>query len=129
MDVLKLQEVKLMLVVVVLLLLLLRRWTFRSAGAFRQAVPSQVAPGAVPLVPKLIHQTWKDDQLPDKWKEAQKSCIDLHPDYEYKLWTDKDAELVGVQSPVRPVCPVCREDAECGESMPAPLASLRRSKR
>lgn len=43
-------------------------------------------------VPKIIHQTWKDDNIPQKWQAARQSCIDLHPDYEYKLWTDASAD-------------------------------------
>ncbi|EEB07087.1 mannosyltransferase [Schizosaccharomyces japonicus yFS275] len=42
------------------------------------------------IVPKIIHQTWKNSDVPEKWKDAQRSCQDLHPDYEYKLWTDED---------------------------------------
>ncbi|KAF7507043.1 hypothetical protein GJ744_010971 [Endocarpon pusillum] len=40
------------------------------------------------LIPKLIHQTYKSETIPAHWREAQQSCIDLHPDYEYILWTD-----------------------------------------
>lgn len=29
--------------------------------------------------------------VPEKWLQAQQSCIDKHPDYVYKLWTDEDA--------------------------------------
>ena len=43
-------------------------------------------------VPKVIHQTWKDSNVPQKWQAARQSCIDLHPDYEYKLWTDARAD-------------------------------------
>ena len=43
-------------------------------------------------VPKIIHQTWKDNNIPQKWQAARQSCIDLHPDYEYKLWTDASAD-------------------------------------
>ena len=43
-------------------------------------------------VPKIIHQTWKDNNVPQKWQAARQSCIDLHPDYEYKLWTDASAD-------------------------------------
>ncbi|KAA6427283.1 MAG: MIPC synthase [Trebouxia sp. A1-2] len=43
-------------------------------------------------VPKIIHQTWKDSNVPQKWQAARQSCIDLHPDYEYKLWTDVSAD-------------------------------------
>lgn len=43
------------------------------------------------LIPKIIHQTYINESIPQRWQEAQKSCIDLHEDYEYKLWTDKKA--------------------------------------
>jgi mannosyltransferase OCH1-like enzyme len=36
-------------------------------------------------IPKILHQTWKNDSIPLKWQEAQKSCLDLHQDYEYKV--------------------------------------------
>lgn len=44
-----------------------------------------------PLIPKIIHQTYKDENIPEKWRAGQQACIDLHPDYEYILWTDKSA--------------------------------------
>lgn len=40
------------------------------------------------LIPKIIHQTYINESIPAHWIPAQKSCIELHPDYEYKLWTD-----------------------------------------
>jgi len=45
------------------------------------------------VVPKLIHQTWVDTNVPEKWRAAQKSCMDAHPaskNYTYKLWTDEE---------------------------------------
>ena len=48
-------------------------------------------------VPKLIHQTWVDEHVPEKWKDAQQSCIDAHAtgNYTYKLWTDAEGlELI-----------------------------------
>lgn len=39
---------------------------------------------------KFIFQTWKNNDIPDKWKEAQLSVIKNNPDYEYKLFTDED---------------------------------------
>ncbi|ODQ66134.1 hypothetical protein NADFUDRAFT_46663 [Nadsonia fulvescens var. elongata DSM 6958] len=42
-----------------------------------------------PLIPKIIHQTYKTDIIPEDWLVAQKSCKNLHPDYEYRLWTDE----------------------------------------
>lgn len=47
--------------------------------------------GLPQLIPKIIHQTYKNKSIPAVWKGAQKSCIDLHPPedgWEYKLWTD-----------------------------------------
>jgi mannosyltransferase OCH1-like enzyme len=39
---------------------------------------------------KFIFQTWKNNNIPDKWKDAQQSIIKNNPDYEYKLFTDED---------------------------------------
>ena len=45
-----------------------------------------------PLIPKKIHQIWLGGPLPEKYKKFQQSWIENHPDWEYKLWTDKDIE-------------------------------------
>lgn len=37
------------------------------------------------LIPKIIHQTYVNDSVPEHWREAQKSCVDLHEDYEYRV--------------------------------------------
>lgn len=56
--------------------------------------------GRKPLIPKIIHQTYANESLPPHWLAAQKSCIDLHKDYEYKLWTDKSArEFIASEYP------------------------------
>lgn len=49
------------------------------------------------LIPKIIHQTYVNDTVPERWREAQKSCVDLHEDYEYKVCAScqKDGEEVG----------------------------------
>lgn len=43
------------------------------------------------LIPKIIHQTYINASIPDVWRGPQQTCLDLHPDYEYKLWTDRSA--------------------------------------
>ncbi len=40
------------------------------------------------MIPKIIHQTWKDENIPDKWKKSNEMWKKTHPDWEYKLWTD-----------------------------------------
>lgn len=42
--------------------------------------------------PRILHQTWKTDSLPDHLREFQASWLALHPDWEYRLWTDEDNE-------------------------------------
>lgn len=42
------------------------------------------------MIPKLIHQTAKTKDIPEKWQGFQKRLIELHPDWTYKLWTDED---------------------------------------
>ncbi|KAH3675665.1 hypothetical protein WICMUC_002582 [Wickerhamomyces mucosus] len=41
------------------------------------------------LVPKIIHQTYKTIDIPEKWIPSQQKCQELHPDYQYILWTDE----------------------------------------
>jgi mannosyltransferase OCH1-like enzyme len=42
------------------------------------------------MIPKIIHQTWKTTEVPAKYVDYQKKLIALHPDWEYRLWTDDD---------------------------------------
>lgn len=41
-------------------------------------------------IPRIIHQTWKTAEVPDKWKKSPEEWQRLHPDWEYRLWTDAD---------------------------------------
>jgi len=43
------------------------------------------------LIPKILHQTYVNETIPARWRPAQRSCVDLHPDYQYILWTDETA--------------------------------------
>ncbi|TVY85199.1 Mannosyl phosphorylinositol ceramide synthase CSH1 [Lachnellula suecica] len=52
------------------------------------------------LIPKILHQTYINSSIPAKWKPGQQSCIDLHEDYEYKLWTDASSrEFIAAEYP------------------------------
>lgn len=52
------------------------------------------------VVPSIIHQTWKTEVIPEKWVAARQACMDLHPDYEFRLWTDETArELIATELP------------------------------
>lgn len=41
-------------------------------------------------IPNIIHQTAKTAEIPSKWRLSQQGAKNLHPDWEYCLWTDKD---------------------------------------
>jgi inositol phosphorylceramide mannosyltransferase catalytic subunit len=41
-------------------------------------------------IPKVLHQTWKDSQVPGEFSDYVASWKANHPDWEYRLWTDAD---------------------------------------
>lgn len=43
-------------------------------------------------IPKIIHQIWLGSPFPKRYKKWQAQIKKLHPDWEYRLWTDKDVE-------------------------------------
>lgn len=52
------------------------------------------------IIPKIIHQTYKTTDIPAVWKAGQQACVDLHPDYQYILWTDEMArEFIAEEYP------------------------------
>ena len=40
------------------------------------------------MIPKIIHQTWKTNKLPNILENIYKYNIDINKDFEYYLWTD-----------------------------------------
>ncbi|KAF7793672.1 hypothetical protein EIP86_004787 [Pleurotus ostreatoroseus] len=56
--------------------------------------------GKLERVPRIIHQTWKTETLPDKWVEVSEHCREIMPDYEYMLWTDEGSrEFIAQEYP------------------------------
>ena len=51
------------------------------------ALTNSTRPGDVKpqLIPKIIHHTYANDTVPERWKEPWQSCQDMHPDYEIKV--------------------------------------------
>lgn len=49
-------------------------------------------------VPKKIHQIWLGGRIPEKYKRLSESWRRFHPDWEYRLWTDKDVEEFGLKN-------------------------------
>ncbi len=42
------------------------------------------------MIPKLIHQTWKTNDIPRKWHRFANTVQALNPDWKYKVWSDAD---------------------------------------
>ncbi|GAX83710.1 hypothetical protein CEUSTIGMA_g11135.t1 [Chlamydomonas eustigma] len=62
------------------------------------AAPQELSSNS--LAPKILHQTWRDESVPIKWKNAQASCKSMYDDYEYQFWTDASAlELIKQRFP------------------------------
>ena len=45
-------------------------------------------------VPKIIHQTWKNEDLPASLAPYRESWKRLNPNWEYRLWTDDDNDAL-----------------------------------
>ncbi|KAH3719800.1 uncharacterized protein LOC127856355 [Dreissena polymorpha] len=53
-----------------------------------------------PLIPHVIHQTWKNRMIPLVFHENVRSFIDNNPEFEYRFWTDESARsLIQHQHP------------------------------
>lgn len=42
-------------------------------------------------IPKIIHQTYINTSIPEKWQSTHQSVLELNPDFEFRLWTDEMA--------------------------------------
>ncbi len=52
-----------------------------------------------PKIPKIIHQVWLGDkELPSLYQKYQQEWKDSYPDFEYKLWTEKEIEQLDFDS-------------------------------
>lgn len=40
------------------------------------------------MIPQIIHQTWRTPEVPEHFREFQRSFRDLHPAWEYRFWDD-----------------------------------------
>ena len=40
--------------------------------------------------PKIIHQSWKDYNVPENFQKWSETWKKFNPDYQYKLWSDQD---------------------------------------
>lgn len=49
------------------------------------------------MIPRIIHQTWKTADIPERYRACQASWREHHPDWTYILWTDADIEAFVIE--------------------------------
>jgi len=60
----------------------------RMRALYRDSVCSPM--GDSSGIPKVIHQIWLGGNLPEKFARMTAKWPELHPDWEYRLWTDSE---------------------------------------
>ncbi|MGA2764955.1 MAG: glycosyltransferase [Spirochaetia bacterium] len=53
------------------------------------------------MIPRIIHQTVKNLEIPPQWVSFQAVARELHHNWEYRLWTDADNLSLMAESAVR----------------------------
>ena len=43
-----------------------------------------------PMIPRIIHQTYKTRDLPERWKDTPETWKRHHPEWTYMFWSDHD---------------------------------------
>ncbi|MEN9315761.1 MAG: hypothetical protein RIS35_2154, partial [Pseudomonadota bacterium] len=57
-------------------------------------------PGRSAPIPRIIHQTWKDERIPERFQAWHASWRRLNPGFEFRLWTDAEiAQFIGSRYP------------------------------
>lgn len=49
-------------------------------------------------IPKKIHMTWLGSKIPDRYNRLINTWIEKNPDWEFKLWTDDDVDVFGLEN-------------------------------
>lgn len=71
----------------------------KAKAIYEKNVPSKVAVGQNPKIPKIIHQIWLGPNLPPATcAEFQETLRRLHPDWEYHLWSEAELEELKLDS-------------------------------
>lgn len=49
-----------------------------------------LASEASPMIPRIIHQTWKNELIPERFQGFVATWKEKNPAWEYRFWTDRD---------------------------------------
>jgi mannosyltransferase OCH1-like enzyme len=58
--------------------------------------PSKMPYSPTPLIPKVMHQIW-DGDVPPLYQNYLDECRKLHPDWEFKIWGDKEIDALNME--------------------------------
>ena len=75
-----------------------RRWRTLLAKLYEGKQPSKVLPSPQPQIPKIIHQIWLGSPLPEGLKKYTRTWQQLHPGWQYILWTDENVRHLTLQN-------------------------------
>jgi hypothetical protein len=70
----------------------------RIKTIYEQYAINDVQYSETPRIPKIIHHIWLGSELPEKYKAWQKTWLTHHPDWEYRLWTQKEIDEFGLKN-------------------------------
>ena len=62
------------------------------AAPVHSDVSDEVSEAQPETIPKIIIQTWKNKNIPSKYKPLQQGLIEKNPDYKYVFMTDEDID-------------------------------------
>ena len=62
-------------------------------------LPSKIALSETPKIPKIVHQIWLGPKTstPILFIFSEKKWKALHPDWEFRLWTDSDLDKLDLE--------------------------------
>lgn len=44
------------------------------------------------MIPRVVHQIWRNEVVPKEWTRLTRSWVEHNPDWGYRLWTDRAVE-------------------------------------
>ncbi len=63
-----------------------------AASRYDRTKPDLIDASEAPSIPRIIHQIWLGGDVPADLHELSRTWLSHHPDWDYRLWTDKDVE-------------------------------------
>ncbi|MGI9264523.1 MAG: glycosyltransferase family 32 protein, partial [Gammaproteobacteria bacterium] len=64
----------------------------RLASLYDRNRPDLIEARPTPSIPKIIHQIWLGSPVPKKLRRYSDSWRKHHPDWEFRIWTDREVE-------------------------------------